>query len=513
MNFIKLSKSLSRRNFLKKSAGVYMGTLSGLSLSPLLNGCNSNTKSVVDGDLDAVDAADMFDGDDREQEQELEHEAEAVELPEPRNIVLITADDLGWFDLSCYGNEDIQTGHIDSLSNSGVTFDNAFVTSSSCSPSRASLLTGQYPHTNGVDGLTNRYPEKALPKGSRTLASVLKDKGMVTGIQGKWHIAGYSDKAVNYGYDESLSNIVESVIEDSSRAIDFIERHKDERFYLELNYMNNHRTVINHDFEFDPEFPVDPDSIHVPEWWNLPDWPEIRLELAKYYSQTLKMDKMIGQVLSKLEELGLNEDTLVVFLSDNGPPFPGLKMTLYDRGIGTPLMIQWPAALPKGARVPSWVSLVDVMPTLLELMKIDIPDDLQGYSFANLLIEKDGEPIRDAIFSEMTYHVNYLPSRSIRYGQWKYIHNYSDLPVGLDQLADVEWAERLVLRDDQPWTRPKIEHELYDLENDPQEQNNLANNPEFFLTLTDLQARLGSHMKETGDPFLNQPFTKDYVED
>ena len=295
----------------------------------------------------------------------------------PPNVILITADDLGWRDLGCYGNRQISTPNIDRLAREGAKFENAFVVASSCSPSRASLLTGQYPHTNGVTGLTHRHIDKALTPGTGTIPSNLKGAGHRTALEGKWHVSPLFPTSW-YGFDERLSGILpkDHHIESDCVSVDFIERHRDRPFYLELNYMNNHRDDFG-EFSFDPDFPVDPERVTVPEYWSLPNWPEIRLEVAKYYSQTMKMDGMIGRVLDRLDTLGISERTLVLFVSDNGPPFPGNKMTLYDRGIGTPLLVRWPGRVPAGLTVESLVSSIDVMPTLLEACGLPVPGSVQ----------------------------------------------------------------------------------------------------------------------------------------
>jgi len=474
---------ISRRRFLKASAGSIAASAGGVLL-PLITGCQESSSSKTES---------------------------ADGLPIPDNVLLITADDVGWKDMGCYGNAEIATPNIDRLANEGVRFDNAFVTSSSCSPSRATLITGQYPHTNGVDGLPTSHPEKSLPKGYRTLPSMLRDSCFDasfdacynTAIEGKWHVAPF-DHPSHYGYNQRLSNILEQEIKNSERTRAFIQANADKRFYLEVNYMNTHRNMKG-EFEFDPDFPVDPEQIAVPEYWHLPDWPEIRIEVAKFYSQAMRMDFMIGEVLDKLDELGIAEDTMVIFLSDNGPPFPGCKMTCYDRGTATPLLIRWPRVIQPGSSVSHQISVVDIMPTILEAAGILLPDDLQGSSFLPLLTDPGSGPIRDAVFTEMTWHVFYLPTRAIRCNGWKYIRNLSEDPVGLDQCEDMEWAQRLAELPDQPWTRPRIPEELYHLESDPNEQNNLIDNPDHWEVLADMRSRLDQHMRETKDPFAWPP--------
>ncbi|UCD58130.1 MAG: sulfatase, partial [Candidatus Hydrogenedentota bacterium] len=313
------------------------------------------------------------------------------------NIILLVADDLGWKDLGCLGNKDIGTPNIDRLADGGIRFTNAFVAASSCSPSRASILTGQHPHTNGVTGLTHIRKRLMLSPFRTTLAEILSEHGYNTAIEGKWHVAPYFPTGW-YGYQERLSGILpeDFWIRSSDKALEFIEENRDNAFYLELDYMDTHRDDSG-EFHFADGFPVDPERIGVPDYYELPDWPEIRTEVAKYYSNASKMDMMIGKVLDKLDESGLAEKTLVCFVSDNGAPFPGNKMTLYDRGIGTPLIIRWPGRIPAGAVNEDLVSTIDIMPTLLEAAKCPIPQSVQGKSVLRLARGESDEPLHDAV--------------------------------------------------------------------------------------------------------------------
>jgi hypothetical protein len=298
--------------------------------------------------------------------------------PSVPNVVFITADDLGWNDLGCYGNPNLGTPHIDRLAREGVRFTHAFGVTSSCAPSRASFITGEYPHTHGVTGLAHIHVLRSLSPFRETLPSLLARAGFNTALEGKWHVAPYLPASL-YGYRERLSGLLPEamLIQDSSRTLDFIRRNRDHRFYLEINYMNNHRDDRGQ-FHFADGFPVDPDGVQVPPYLQLPDWPEVRLELARFYSQTRKMDAMLGDVLTLLDELELAENTLVLFVSDNGPPFPGSKMTLYDRGIGSPLLLRWPARIPAGTVVDDLVATIDLLPTALEAVGLEAPEGVEG---------------------------------------------------------------------------------------------------------------------------------------
>jgi N-sulfoglucosamine sulfohydrolase len=429
------------------------------------------------------------------------------ELP---NVLFITADDLGWKDLACYGNPNLETPHIDRLAREGARFTHAFCVTSSCSPSRASFITGQYPHTNGVTGLTHHHPLRSLSPFRQTLPSALAGRGFHTALEGKWHVSPYLPTSW-YGYQERLSGILakDMVIEDSTRTLEFIRRNRDHRFYLEINYMNNHRDEEG-EFHFAPGFPIDPDAVRVPAYLQLPDWPEIRLELAEFYSQTRKMDAMIGEVLELLDELGLAENTLIVFVSDNGAPFPGNKMTLYDRGIGTPLILRWPARIPPALIVDDLATTIDLLPTVLEAAGIEVPGSVEGRSMLGRITGRERRLPHEAVFAEMTDHIDYIPSRAVRTRRWKYIRNLSDIAVGLDQLHAMEWAHRLCERPDQPWKRPRAPEELYDLQADPNEQRSLVGEARSREVLRWMSELLDKHLERTEDPALGASFTHDH---
>jgi arylsulfatase A-like enzyme len=430
--------------------------------------------------------------------------------PELPNILLITADNLGWRDLGCYGNRDVRTPNLDRLAREGVKFERAFVVSSTCAPSRASFITGQYPHTHGVTGLTHLAPRKSLSPFRTTLPDLLAAKGYNTAIEGKWHVSPYLPTSW-YGYNERLSGLLpeQQRIRDTRTTIDFLRRNRRNRFFLQVNYQNSHRDRYG-EYHYDPEFPVDPNAIRVPDYMALPDWPEIREDLARYYSQNLRMERMVGELLRALEDLGLADNTLVLFVSDNGPHYPGMISTLYDRGTATPLLVRWPRALPAGRSLPQLVSSIDLMPTLLEAAHVGIPDDVQGESLLALMLDPRAPWSRDAVFMEQTEHVRYIACRAVRTSGWKYIRNYSDNAFGLDQNNHDAWAHRMCELPGHPWKRPRPPEELYGLAQDPHEQRNLAGDPAHEKRLEAMRERLRRHMVATSDPYLDRPFRREF---
>jgi arylsulfatase A-like enzyme len=220
-------------------------------------------------------------------------------------------------------------------------------------------------------------------------------------------------------------------------------------------------------------------------------------------------DSRAGE-LERLDRHGLAEGTLVVFVSDNGPPFPGSKMTLYDRGIATPLLVRWPERTPAGAVRNALVSTIDLLPTLLEAVGRPVPEEVEGLSFLSLLDDGGPDVHREAVYAELTRHLGPIPTRAVRTGRYKYIRNYSDVAIGLDQLHGMEWAHRLCERPGQPWKRPRPYEELYHLASDPNEQRSLVEDPASREVLEQMQARLDAQMRKTGDPLLGAPFRREH---
>ena len=412
----------------------------------------------------------------------------------PGGVILITADDLGWRDLSAYGLTPIATPNIDRLVREGVAFDRAFDVVSTCSSSRATYATGQYPHTHGVTGLVHRNPELSLPSDRPTVARAFQDAGWATAIQGKWHLSSMSQPEP-FGYDTYLDTNVDQVIRDSQAALIFLRANRKTPFFLELNYMQPHRDV-NSNFPQEPGYEVDVDAAVPPEWWGLPNWPEIREEVAGYLSRLLWMDALIGEVLDELDTLGMADDTLVVFISDNGPAFPGCKLTLYDRGVGTPLMFRWPRRLAP-ARHDQLVSSITLAPTLLDLAGLAPLPNMQGRSLGGLLTADPAWVPHDALFMEMERHGGEIPARAVRTATHKYIVNHSDTPWGG---SGGSWKADLAELPDQTFDDPRPPEELYDLLADPLERTNLIGDPDHATVLADLRARLNAHMDATDDP-------------
>ena len=265
---------------------------------------------------------------------------------ESPNIVLIIADDMGWDDAGAYGHPYIRTPNLDRLASGGMRFDRAFLTTSSCSPSRASIITGQYPHNTGAEQL--HWP---LPADQLTFVELLKDAGYWTAQAGKWHLGdAVKDRfdvvkdVFTIGFDAETEN--EEVERDGSGAEDWVSlldnRPMGQPFFLWLAAVDPHRAYEENIIDT----PHSVDDVLVPPY--LPDTEQVRKDLALYYDEITRMDGYIGKVMDRLDEQGVVENTLILFISDNGRPFPRDKTTLLDGGIKTPWIVQWPAKIKPG---------------------------------------------------------------------------------------------------------------------------------------------------------------------
>lgn len=402
------------------------------------------------------------------------------------NILYIHSHDTGRY-LQPYGYG-IPTPNLQRLAEEGVLFRRAYCAAPTCSPSRAALLTGQSPHSAGMLGLANRG--FVLGDFRQHIIHSLKSAGYSSALAGIQHLtnAQFHRGAEAIGYDRILTT---DHAEAHLRAVDFIKDAPPQRFFLTVGFFENHR-------EFPVEHDVDPAYVSPP--LPLPDRPRIRQDMANYIAMAKILDDKVGQVLGALDDAGLREDTLVIYTTDHGLAFPGMKCSLTDAGIGVALIMRGPGAFSGGRVVDAMVSHVDVFPTLCDLLDIEAPPWLQGQSMMPLL-RGEADAIREEVFAEVSYHATYEPKRAVRSERFKYIRRYDrrESPVlpniddGLtkDDYLDHGFAERA----------PAAE-QLYDTYYDPAEGDNLVNDPDYADVLGDMRARLDRWMRDTDDPLL-----------
>lgn len=443
--------------------------------------------------------------------------ARLEELKKLPNIVLILADDLAWDDLSPFGHESIMTPNLQRLADGGMRFEQAFLTTSSCSPTRASLITGRYPHQTDAEQL--HWP---LPKGQVTFVEKLKEKGYWTGAAGKWHLgddvrdrfdkiieADESGFQLPSGEAAKSGEFAETAAGDAQSGcadwIPLLQAHAPDRpFFLWLASLDPHRPY----HEAIIEDGARPEEVKLPPYH--PDTPAVRADYQSYYDEITRLDRHVGAVLDEIESQGLAEKTVVLFLSDNGRPFPRDKTTLYDSGIRTPLIVRWPGTIAPGSVCERLVSTVDLAKTLLTIAKIEKPGiTFEGVDLAPLFAAPE-KSLREYIFAEKNWHDYEDRSRAVRNERYKYIRNdYPDLPLTppADVVRSATYVELLRLLEKNELTSdqqvhfqtPRAAEELYDLRLDPHELNNLAADGRYAPVMRAMRAALADWESKTED--------------
>jgi len=410
------------------------------------------------------------------------------------NVVEIIWHDLGdW--LSCYKDDPIPSPSLQAMAEEGVVFEKCFCTAPQCSPSRSSIMTGRYPHSNGMMGLAHRgwkYNE-----GEKDLPHLLTEMGYNTYLFGHQHEYNYEDEAemakIGYKYAYYHTWDCDEVADMACRFFKEEARYR-QPFFASIGYKEVHR---NYGTEYDPEIL---DKIKVPGF--LPDLEIVRKDIATFYRTIQRADEATGRILQAIKESGLEESTLIFFTTDHGPEFPRAKMTLYDPGIKVALIMKYPGVLEAGRRVKELVSNVDIFPTILEAIGIPIPENVQGRSFWPLLVGGEYEP-REEVYAELTWHTLYDPMRAVRTRRYKYIKNFRPgWPILMGGPPAQRYGAEMI---EKYYGQPRPEEELYDLEKDPWERENLVERPEYEKIRDELRARLMRFLEETKDPLLQGP--------
>ena len=424
------------------------------------------------------------------------------------HILYIHTHDSGRI-LSPYGYK-VPTPEMESFAKEAAVFRNAYCASPTCSPSRAALLTGTYPHQNGMLGLAQRGFELDC---SRHLVQYLNHHDYYTTLCGIQHEAGWyldlEQGAKKIGYQEELTREnsgyrQEDLVDwDKENALEVCRwlRDRDRRqdgdgkpFFLSYGMYATHRRFPDHlDEDIDGDYAIPP--------YPIPDSPETRKDFAGYLMSVRSADQCFGQVIRCLKQQGLWDQTIIIFTTDHGLANPFSKCTLFDSGIGVNLMIRVPGGAGNGRVYDQLVSQVDVFPTICELLGTEKPDYLEGISLKPLL---DGgtDEVREDVFAEINFHTSYEPVRCVRTKRYKYIRYYDPdyLKINLSNIDESGSKVYYMKRDLRRQT--KYEEALYDLVYDPGERCNLADLEEYKYILKDMENRLERYETGTDDPIL-----------
>lgn len=426
----------------------------------------------------------------------------------PRNILLLIADDLGLM-AGCYGDPCAHTPNLDALAASGIRFSHAFTSTASCSGSRSVIYSGLHTHQSGQYGLNHdRHHFQTFPDVA-TAPACLAAAGHATGIIGKVHVG--PDPVYPWQWrDESWGRDVDWM---ARRTGAFLDATRGRPFFLTLGFIDPHRDATRAGFGApdgpDPVFR--PGDVTVPPF--LSDLPEVRRELASYHHAIARMDRGVGLALAELAQRGVLDDTLVIFLSDNGAPFLNSKATLFDSGIHLPLIVSAPGHA-GGIVNPNLVSFTDILPTLLDWAGAPAPADgrhRDGRSLLPILDSTTRHPDRDRVAGSHTFHeiTNYWPTRFLRTGRYKYHRNVAwqlPFPISTDILGSLSFEAMRGAGRAGNRTLADLIHrpaeELYDLAEDPHETCNIAARPENAALTAGFRAELEAWQRRTDDPWL-----------
>ena len=434
------------------------------------------------------------------------------------NIIYIMADDLGWAELGCYGNDFNETPNLDALAVRGIRFTQAYAPAPVCSPTRASVLTGQFPARVGITDYLRPEADEALSMAHVTIAEMLKKSGYTNGMVGKWHLSGYKIhgsenevRAEDHGFDEVFCTEIKSVgnganfhpyvfrnqkmrwlsTEDARlgegeyltdrmnlEAVDFIERNADNPFFLYLSHFAPH-TILNGRPDLvekyrkkHPPGPSQRENCYICQdagyegdplnHWAMDHNPHLAAMIES-------IDDGVGMIVKKLNELGILEDTVIIFTSDNGgehnvtsnAPLRGAKSQLYEGGIREPMIISWAGTLPENKTSDAVVNILDFYPTVLDLTQIqpDPSQKLDGVSFASVLKNPETQLERDTHYwhypLEKKHFLGGRSAGAIRKGDWKLIEFFDTGKLELYDLKN-DLGESLNLADAQPERAAKL---------------------------------------------------------
>ena len=415
------------------------------------------------------------------------------------NVIYVHSHDTGR-QITPYGLN-AETPNLQELADQGIVFRQAFSMAPTCSPSRSALLTGMAPHSNGMLGLAHRGFR--LYDYHKHLVRYLNAHGYETALSGVQHEAR---DVKDIGYQKIIGQLLESKRWDSGHLDDldnaqhvaqFIKERHDAPYFLSFGLFSAHRPF--------PDVGVDETYVMPP--FPLPDVPQTREDYARFLGSVKILDECVGMVLEALKESGEENNTLVVFTTDHGPAFPGMKCTLYDTGIAVSMIVKIPESSDyhQVGITDALISQIDIFPTLCDVLSIPQPSWIQGKSFGAFLRGKPG-PVRNEIFAEVNYHAAYEPMRCIRTERYKFIVRYGTaiIPANIDDSPSKDF----LFHHGYGLMREGYREELYDLYMDPMERVNVIELASYQNIYQDLRNRLKHWMINTQDPLLSGEVAK-----
>ncbi|MCP4313557.1 MAG: sulfatase [Bacteroidetes bacterium] len=440
----------------------------------------------------------------------------------PPNILIVTADDLAYNSIGAFGCKVPGISpNIDKLAEQGIRFSHAHVNTPVCQPCRQSWLTGRFPHNNGAEGF------EPIDEDVPTLPEQLRKAGYINGILGKeihhqpverffWDFIPFrteSDSIWRKGNSRNPGLFYKY-------SAKFFKSAKDQEkpFFLIANSHDPHRPFVgsrNDTLTWGDNMPpvtrqFTPDEIEMLGY--LPDIKNVRKEVAQYYGNVYRCDQNIGGVLKALQESGLEENTLVIFLSDHGAAFPFSKAQCYLNSSKTPLIVKWPGTITPGSVDSShFVTGIDLMPTVMEIAGVPLVPKLDGASFLPLLRNEEQKE-RDYAYSsfyQIFARVRY-PMRCIQNEDFGYIYNFwsdQQLEIRGDATGGLTWRAMIQAAETDPEIAKRVElfkyrvpEEFYNFKEDPDGLNNLANDPAYADELNEFREKMLEMMKKYNDP-------------
>jgi N-sulfoglucosamine sulfohydrolase len=443
------------------------------------------------------------------------------------NILLIVSEDNGP-ELGCYGDKFARTPNLDRLAAQGVRFQNAFVPYSVCSPSRACFLTGLHSHQNGQIGLaTHKFA--LYRKDTPNIVTLLKPAGYSTGLIGKLHINPESAFPFDFraipGANFNRKITVEQYVAAAQR---FWKQSEGKPWFLSVNFPDAHLPFLRK-AGGRPQQPQTGSDVELLPWIGA-DSPRLREIMADYYNCMSRLDEWVGLLLNALDKTGAADNTLVIYIGDHGAQFPRGKGSVYEGGLRVPFIVRWPGKAKSGSVRTELVSTIDILPTVLEAAGVTPTARLPGRELQPLLSGGSADQWRQYIFAMTTgsFPRNCFVQQSIRDARFKLIS--SPLPNTRNLIADSylnpkhqHFVISGILPDERAAVSKIVEatfrreqpprYELYDLDNDPHEWHNLAEEAQHAETKQRLITALESFQQETRDPFVDQANVEAFVKE